>query len=177
MFKRFAIIALILPFFLSGCISGTQLGLSPSIWQQKTPQQQSDMRQAYKDIRHYQQQQIHLRPMDSGLSVSISSGRAMMPPFKQAYAFLPATAWVPAGGCALIPLIARDASSTVKLTACYIDQRLALDPSRFRVKDWRGTLFFYDNPVWAQGFTYKGVSSQGYVRLVQANIFIKRLKG
>jgi hypothetical protein len=153
-------------------VTTNQLGVSPAKWQTMSPRQQKKLKQDYRNILVYQQRQVKLVPRRA-VSLSVSGGEAMMPPFVMARPFSAAFARVPAGGCENLALVALNHAAQVNLTACYIGGVLALDPSHTDVNQWQGTVFFNDNPVWQQGFTYRHVASLGYVRLNNTNITIK----
>lgn len=167
------ILALLPSVLLVGCVSTNDLGVSRQDWQATSAQQQQQMKQAYRNIMHYQQQQMKPEPNKAGINVVLDSGTAMMPPFTSPLAFRIAKATIPAGECRQMPLDAITSDQTVDLTACYIHGVLALDPSHYQVNDWQGTRFINYNPLWLQGFTYHQVSTSGYVRLKHTDVTIK----
>lgn len=164
--------------FLAGCAPSPQkMGMSSAQWQAMNADQQEVRRDDYQKLQQWQEQaeaQMTLYAA-SPIAVSLQSGKVMMPPFEQPLPFEKADVDLSSGQCKNLKLKNPDSWSSVKIHLCYNGLRLAVDPSRYDFNDREGTLFFYNNPLWQQGFTYKNVSSRGYARLQQAELTIKMI--
>lgn len=163
---------------LVGCAPSPQkMGMSPAQWQAMNPEQQQARRDDYEKVQQWQSQaetQMTLYEA-SPIMVSLQNGKVMMPPFEQAFAFEKADIDLFSGQCKNLKLKNPQSWSSVKIHLCYNGLRLAVDPSRYDFNDREGTLFFYNNPLWQQGFTYENVSSRGYARLQQTDLTIKTI--
>ncbi len=157
--------------------SAQKIGVSASQWCNMTPEQQQALRDRYARLQVWNRQaQAHpLVYQAPPISVSLQQAEAMMPPFEQYYTVSPNAVMLAPGQCQSMRLYSRTSSNHVDMRLCYSGKRLALDASHYRFDQREGTLFFYYNPLWQQGFTYTQVASQGYVRLRHADIHIKTL--
>lgn len=164
---------------LAACAtSPAALGISHHDWSQLSALQ----RQQYLNNYHKQQSEfMHQQMPEEGpsLELSILSGKAMMPPFIQAFAIAPMQVNLAAGSCKQVWLEAAtkpvqqgrpQSRPRVRLAMCYRQGVLALDPSHYIPAKMQGTLLIHQHPRWLHGFTYKHLHSSGYVRLQNATI-------
>lgn len=169
---------------MTGCVTvqPSDLGISPQVWNQYTKEQRDEMASNYHEI--------ELGRVENGLkgtlggdknsilNVQIHSGKAMMPPFTQLQYYQPLSFSIHQGECyKRIPVYqSNDPKKQVILAACYRDDILYLDPSRYDKSKRYGSLEFTAMPLWRRGFTYPNVSSSGLVRFTHVNITITETK-
>jgi len=113
------------------------------------------------------------------LKVRIYNGKAMMPPFVNWYNFQETTFEIIPDTCtnALLKEEANDPEvNEVSMRACFKNNILYLDPSRFESSKEQGTVRFANSPLWDLGFTYNNINSNGYARLKDVSVEIKHIK-
>ncbi|MDF1653509.1 MAG: hypothetical protein P1U34_00190 [Coxiellaceae bacterium] len=157
---------------LAGCVSRGDMGLSQQQWQQLNAKQQREYRNDYRQIKRFQRHRQY-QPGATKISVKLSGGTAKMAPDFDSSRFYTTKFFLREGQCRQVPLIAVEKAMQANLTVCYNAQVLSFDPSRYKVSDQEGTLFFNYNPVWRHGFTYYGVNSTGYVGLDDVDISVR----
>lgn len=159
---------------LAGCTVGPQqLGLSQSQWQSLDQSQQQSLLANYKTIKQAKvNKTVYSGP---NINVTVANGTAMMPPFVVPQQYVAASFYLKPGQCSRVRLKSVSTQSSVNLQACYNGLVLALDPSHYDLMKSGGTLRLSYNPIWKRGFTYRGVSSSGYVRLNQVSVTVKAI--
>ncbi len=170
--KFLPMVGVISAVMLTGCVSRNDMGMSQQQWSHLSPQQQKAYRKQYRQIERFQRHRQY-QPGPTKVSVKLSGGTAKMPPDFGSNRFYTAKFFLRDGQCRQVPLIAVQKATQANLTVCFNAQVLSLDPSRYKVADQEGTLFFNYNPVWRHGFTYYGVNSTGYVSLDDVNISVR----
>lgn len=159
---------------LVGCaFSPQKLGISEQEWLSYSDDQRQQIIADYKKISLDQQQENKRLFLGVGrITVSISGGEAMMPPFVDWSEYQPVSFDLADNICGEIPLQQKDGENTVNLRACYKNKALFLDPSRYDLEKNNGTVSIPQSPLWQQGFEYKGISTSGHVRLRNATVKI-----
>lgn len=164
---------------VSACAPSAQnMGMPTQKWQSLTDQQQQSLRDEYSKVQQwFRDTNPKLKVYDAvPIAVTIKHGQAMMPPFVKAYEFKMVSANFISGECKKLLLQSKTDAKRVTMRACYNGLRLAIDPSSYDFSKRQGTVFFYNNPMWEQSFTYMDVTTQGYVRLQGSDVTIKTLK-
>lgn len=167
------VIIILSTLLLMGCVAGPeQLGFSKQQWQGMSEKERQQMRIAHQEIQKSlaAQKLIYNGP---DIQVTIEGGMAMMPPFLQPYDFRATQFQIQPGRCQRVQLTSWEQIHSVDLSACYDGLTLSLDSSRYDPTKSKGTLLLTYDPLWKRGFTYRGLSSSGYVRLKNTNITVK----
>ena len=155
----------------------TRVGVPPDVWHKASPKQKALWRAAA-------QQAVHAHPVLTGsgsdaVQLRVLSGNAAFPPDFQSLPFQPFGVRLPEGACRYVPMEALPVSGqkprSTKLYLCYAKRTLALDPSRIDPSTQNGSLVLTYNPLMVRGLLYTGLSSQGYVRLRSARLWVKVL--
>lgn len=162
---------------LAGCaVTPDKLGISPQQWQSMNESQKqkllNDYHEAHQNLEAKAKRTVYKGPE---IVVYLSGGKAMMPPFTEAYSFRPIQFEMKPGECHNLPLFSVDDAHHVQLSACYNGLTLILDPSRYATSENDGSLRFNYNPLWKRGFSYNGVSSSGYARLSKVSVTINTM--
>jgi len=172
MFRQILILLSVL--LLASCtIEPRQLGFSQMQWQSMDKAQQQKLVAGYNQIKQAKPNKTVYNGPD--INVSIAEGTAMMPPFIKPQQYLAMNFCLRSGQCRHVRLKSMDNSDSVSLQACYNGLVLAMDPSHYDPTKTAGTIRFSYNPIWSRGFTYRGISSSGYVRLNQASVAVKTI--
>ncbi len=167
------IVTLLLSVILSGCMSDSDyLGIAPNKWQEMNNDQQQQIWVNHDKIERVPFP-FKITYDGPDIVVSLSGGKAMMPPFMQAYRYVKTEFTLTPGKCTYAKIDSKQNSNSVSLKVCYNGLVLLIDPSRYDLNKSRGTLRLTYNPVWKRGFTYRDMSTDGYVRLSNVNIYIK----
>ena len=163
---------------LTGCApSPAELGLTAQEWQQMNTQKQQEVLAHYEQIRQKQQSLYTVAQIDTWLKITIMQGTIMMPPFDTDYVYQPVNFQVFPNSCRDVTVYSLTGDRQVVLTACYKDDVLFLDPSRYELNKQPGSIRFYASPLWRSGFLYSHITSSGYVRLRDVDVRIKRQQG
>lgn len=161
------------PLLFVGCVSQSrQLGISDQEWQSMSPNLHNYLTESAQKIK---QQNALPTVVYAGpiLNISLSGGKALMPPFVEFYAFR-ATRWtMQPGQCSAVRLNGVDGQHYTLLRACYNGVTLTIDPSRYDLDKSQGSVRFDYNSLWKRGFTYSHVVTSGYVWLQNSNLSIK----
>lgn len=164
--------------FLTGCatVSPTKLGISQDEWDQYSAEKQEQLLADYKEAQA-NKKAMHAKAGTGVLSVKITGGKALLPPYTTLTAYEPVSFTVRQGDCReKIPVIGADADTQKgKLEVCYKDDILYLDPSPYDPALSVGALQFPYMPVWKRGFTYPDVTSQGLLKLTHVQISLHEL--
>lgn len=173
-------------FLLSGCstFSPHTLGVSDAEWVQYEKVKQKELKEIYNEKylprfgeKAEENKENVLLTNKGALLVRVFGGKAMLPPFVDRTPYKPGEALVMPGACSEIVLNAIDnANNPVSLQACYLNDVLHLDPSRYVTSKMPGTKAFRYSPLWEDGFVYYGINTDGYVRLQSANVKITKQK-
>ena len=180
--KNKLVIAIIIVLLVSGCVSAPiMLGITEEEWAGYSRDKQNKLLTNYEEITSKHERYASMLEEEPNttkntfLEVSIHSGRVMMPPFKSWQYYKPVKFILFKNRCCTIVLQqASNEKVETNLEACYQDDVLYLDPSRHDLTKKRGSISINYSPLWVSGFTYKGVSSSGYVRLNKVTIKIKQ---
>lgn len=112
------------------------------------------------------------------LVVKIYDGKVMFPPaFINWQNYQPVQFMIFKDECLNIEVahsVAKD--SKTELGACFYDNVLYLDPSRYDTAKDLGSITIHRSPLWSTGFAYQGISSSGYVRLNNVTVEIAEEK-
>jgi hypothetical protein len=163
----------------SGCtVNHDKLGISSLEWSSLAPEKQRALITNYKKIAAEQAKfgkKISGKP---SLMVTISKGEVMFPPlFINWQKYRPVSFVLAKGECRTIPVVSTvNQKCNTELTACYLENLLTLDRSRYDSSIKIGSVNIYSSPLWLDGFIYKGVNSNGYVRFSNVNIEVKQEK-
>ena|SRR3990167_1393023 len=171
MFRQILVLFIVL--LLTGCAAGpNQLGISTSAWQSMSKTEQKKMRADYHQVKQRLREAIKTVYQGPEINVNISEGTVMMPPFVKSFPYQPVTFRIKPGQCRIITFSNLNDTNAVGLRVCYNGLILSLDPSQHDISKAQGSLHLYYNPIWKRGFTYRDLSSSGYVRLNYVNIRI-----
>jgi len=180
---------------LSACstFSPQAFGISEAEWKTYDQEKQQELLNLYKQ--QEEQKKIEARQAKAQknkvftnaknkLIVSVTGGKAIMPPFTSWYAYQqyrPLAIGPEACADTILqkvpfnPKVKPKENELIMLHACYIKGTLFLDPSRFEANKMAGTASFRFSPLWDRGFTYDHITTSGYVRLKNANITIRSI--
>ena len=165
-------ITLIVVLLCSCATEPEQLGFSKQQWQEMSEKEHQKTRTAYQPI---EKSFAALKIIYNGpdIQVTVKGGVAMTSPFFRYYNFSTIQFQIQPGKCRCLQLINWEQTHLIDLSACYNGLTLSLDTSCCNLTKGEGTLLLTYNPLWKRSFTYKGLSSSGYVRLKNINITIK----
>ncbi len=170
------ILAIVVMLSLVGCaVTPDTLGVSAARWAQYSEAQQQELIANYEQI----QSSTLDAPVDVNnfVLVNIKGGTVMMSPFIVGYAYNSVRFMVTSGECRTVPLNSTLGVGFVDLTACFKNNILYMDPSRYEIDKRFGSIQFHALPLWKQGFSYKNISSSGYARLQNVTVSIKQIIG
>lgn len=190
----FSATVILVGLFLSACttFSPQQLGISDAEWKSYSKEKQAELMANYRSInaeavgKNQEDQKdknvadgdyLDLNEKiasDNSLLVKVYGGKAMLPPFTTSEPYQPAKFLITADSCKETYLNALEGPAKVVLRACYKNNILSLDPSAYDLTKKDGTVTFNYSPLWAESFTYKGINTEGLVRLKNATIEIKK---
>ncbi len=159
---------------LVGCaVSPESLGISSAKWNKYSEAQQQELIANYEQI----QGAALDAPIDDNnlILVRIKGGTVMMPPFIVGYAYNPLQFMITSGTCRTLPLNSTLGMGFVDLTACFKNNVLYMDPSRYELDKKFGSIQFHALPLWQQGFSYRNISSSGYARLQNVTVAVKQI--
>lgn len=165
---------------LTGCATSPQIfGIADSEWKGYDKAKQKEILNNYKQLdTEVQQQDQEVSKITGGdtttIDVKIFGGEAMLPPFVDWHAYMPATFTIVENSCANTLLNQEGGEGKITLRACYKDKKLRLDPSRYDPDKKDGTVTIPYSPLWDQGFTYHGINTDGYVKLKDVNVVVKQ---
>ncbi len=172
--KKLPMLGLLGSVALTGCVSNADMGINNDQWRLLNDKQKQNFTAHYRENKDFQKHRQY-QPGPTRITVRIRNGTANVTPSFDASRFYATKFQLRDGQCKRVPLIAVQKSGQANLTACFTNQVLSLDPSRYKVKDREGTLFLNYNPVWLHGFTYYGVSSSGYAGLSGVDITVNSM--
>jgi hypothetical protein len=180
MFKKARLSLFVAPIFLLGCAINTpeKLGISNLEWMSYSQDRQksllADYAQMQKELAGKEEEKKEDYKISIGtyLEVSIFGGKIMFPPsFINWQNYEPVRFVVFKGECSNIPIMQiSDSDSKTELGVCFQDNVLYLDSSHYDLTKKMGSVTIYSSPLWLNGFTYKDISSTGYVRLSNVNV-------
>ncbi|EKE01345.1 MAG: putative membrane associated protein [uncultured bacterium] len=166
--------------FLFGCAVDpmTKLGLSESEWLGYGSDEQQKLLANYKKIAEKRAGTVRDKKNHDArgfLEIDVLDGKVMMPPFVDWSDYKPVNFTIFRGQCRDIVLQGLiDEKSQTELGVCFYGDTLYLDPSHHDLEKHSGSISIHSSPLWLSGFSYKGISSTGYVRL--NNVTIKILQ-
>lgn len=179
--KKNLIILLLILFTLTACVASPQrLGFSKAEWESMDKNKQAELLRNYKQMDSANKRLAgEDKDVDkdnkntAAITVSISGGKVMMPPFIEAYAFEPASFRIQEGSCEQVLLKEKDEGKhQVKMSVCFKKGILLLDPSRYDVAKGDSSAQLYRSSLWRSGFSYSHINSSGYARLQDVTIRI-----
>jgi hypothetical protein len=160
---------------LSACVSPVGLGISEEQWRSYTPEQKEKIKSGYYEIL---KKRFHSEPKvasdNTYLHVAIFGGKVVMPPFSSMSDYLPVEFNVSSGECTTVKIKEAGSDKMMAMKACYQNNTLFLDPSRYDPSKRVGSIQLYYSPIWDRGFSYQNVSSSGYVHLTGVNVLIQK---
>jgi GH15 family glucan-1,4-alpha-glucosidase len=168
---------LLVVLFLYGCaISPVQLGIAPTEWSTYSLEQQQKILDDSAKYFKYHARISKRKANAKGecLEIAIHSGQVMLPPFSNWSDYKPAHFTIFKGQCRDIVLEQAAEEVSTELGVCYYGNVLYLDPSHYDLKLYKGSVSIHSSPLWLSGFSYKGISSGGYVRLKNVTIRVKQ---
>lgn len=171
---------------LFGCATApNKLGISEAEWNSYDKTKQEKLLADYKNLTttemmadtnmNNQYTSVKKSTYNGSLiKVRVFGGEAMLPPFTSWQPYVSSTFEVIPGTCVNAPLRAVNGKedSAVDLRACYKNNVLLLDPSRYDASKKEGTIRLPYSPLWNNGFTYHGIYTTGYVRLKNAAVSV-----
>jgi len=177
------IILFFIVMLLSGCTAvstATKLGINELEWKNYSPEKKKLLLSNYEDFTNERNKFLKNKKNDlsddSFLEVSIHDGKIMIPPFDnglQSYESVDFT--ILENQCKSVELRqAIDKETYTELDVCLHGNTLYLDPSHHDITKKLGSISINSSPFWLSGFSYKGITSGGYVRLNNVTIEITR---
>jgi hypothetical protein len=171
--KKLFILLFVLPVACTTTqFSPYELGISDKAWQKLSPQKQQEIIQKNQNVITNMESQAPTG--NSCLTITVADGKAKMPPFNMGrYAFQPAKFNISEGSCTSFDLTTKDKTNSSSPYACYRNNVLMLDPSKYAEDKMYGTVKIYKTPLWEEGFTYTNINTTGYAELRNATIIVK----
>jgi len=169
---------LLIALLLNGCASisdATKLGIKETQWANYSQDKQKELLANYKKINKEFVSAVknNIETRGDSLSVNIYNGKAMLPPFDDWQDYAPIKFTIAKNQCNNISVHkVNDTNISTKLRACFYNDTLYLDPSYHDLSKKHGSISIHYSPLWLSGFTYKEVTSSGYVRFSKVNIDI-----
>lgn len=178
--KNFIILGLLLA--LTGCatMSPNKLGISETQWASYTPEQKKEIIKNYHEVQKKQSnEQQNESDTSSRIAVSIQGGKANDARTTTPMSYQPIHFEIASGQCnKSISVVAIDnPKQKTTFKACYKNNILYLDPSRYEVSKAQGSIQLPYQPVWKRGFTYPNISSSGFANFSNVSITIKVVAG
>lgn len=168
---------------LVGCAANIpeKLGISDLEWESYSPGKQKVLLANHESMTKEWENKIAEPEEQKALSgpfleVSIYDGKVMFPPsFVNWQSYQPVRFNIFKDECRNVE-IKQSAEDELKteLGACFRDNILYLDSSRFDPTKKAGTVTIHYSPLWLNGFTYKEVNSSGYVKLNNVTVGVKQ---
>jgi len=181
--KKKIFLLFIVHIFLLGCANNpVLLGISELEWTSYSPEKQKSLlasyNQAAKERKNIIKEQGNQKLGNEFLEVTVFDGKVMFPPsFINWQNYKPVKFTIFEGQCSDIAIEHQsDNDSKTKLGVCFYDNVLYLDPIYYDLTKKNGTTTIHFSPLWLTGFTYKGISSSGYVRMNNVTIEIKQIE-
>jgi hypothetical protein len=112
-------------------------------------------------------------PDNTAVHVRMSDGKVNMPPYDAPSAYKPVEFEIDSGMCSNIKLVSVDGDADTTLKVCYYNKVLYIDPSRYDPAKGEASIRLHASPIWARGFTFKGVSSTGFAHLTNVNVTVR----
>ena len=174
------VIAASIAIFLSGCAgvsAPTKIGMTESEWSGYSPDKQKTLLANYEKFAAELKKSMKDKKstvVDSVfLEVGMHDGKVMMPPFNSLQDYNPVKFIVVKDRCRSIVLQQpNDKKVHTELEVCFYGNILYLDPSHYDLTKKNGSISINYSPLWLSGFSYKGISSSGYVRLNNVTVEI-----
>ena len=173
MLKIKLLITIITVVFLSGCAgvsTPTKLGITKSEWVSYGKDKQKLLLSNYDKFTKERGKLIKKakKNLNSSyfLEVDIHGGKVMMPPFNNLQDYVPVSFVILKEQCRNIILQQpTNKKMHTELDVCFYGNTLYLDPSHHDLAKKIGSISINSSPLWLSGFSYKGITSSGYVRL------------
>lgn len=162
----------------TGCttVSSETLGIPQSEWDQYSPEKQDQLRADYQQAQA-RRKALSAKAGNGVLTVNIQNGQVLLPPYTQLTAYQPISFSIKQGDCnkKISVVQADNPSQQGKLTVCYADDTLYMDPSPYDPALSRGAVQFPYMPAWKRGFTYPDVTSTGLLKLTNVDVTLKQV--
>jgi hypothetical protein len=174
---------------VAGCATSPQkLGISEKDWQSYDEAKQKELLASYKQISATNAQEDAITnekylsndadSSDHYLTINVHGGETLMPPFTGWQRYKSTSFNLYPNSCTNAFLEQRESGKDsgkngVFLRTCYKDNILLIDPSLYEADKKDGTLRITYSPLWEQGFSYRGIYTDGYVKLKNATFDIK----
>ena len=161
---------------LAGCApSPSTIGLTQQQWDQASPAIRKCWQTAYQGYKKSHPNIPGAADVKDKVRVTISGGTAAFPPVFNRIAYRTVKDVLPEGACHTNLLSSPSGKYKTKLYICYAKNTIAIDPSHYDKSTTDGSLILTDNPLWAEGFSYHNMNTDGYVKLNNATIRVKSL--
>lgn len=170
------LLSLSLFIFISGCMVGpSDLGMSRKTWDKYSKDKQRELLDSYARISKERVKNLNgIKGQNRCLEVSIYRGGIMFPPLFDSWSgYHPVMFNICSGECKDIKVFS--GSSKTNLSAYFNGNILYLDHSHYDELKKKGSVSIYYSPLWIDGFTYKGISSSGYIRFNNVSVKIKQI--
>lgn len=167
--------------FCGGCASTSPLalGISEEQWEEFSQEKQDELLHNYSIL---QAQDKTLTTTDDAvetkepaLIIKVHHGQAMLPPFLNWSPYKECKFYLAKNTCSKGTIHSLEAETTIDLKACYFENLLYIDPTKYDPNNTQGTVTFTYSPLWRQGFSYTKIHTDGYVRLKDATVYVKLL--
>ncbi len=169
---------LLLIFLVSGCATmntPNKLGIARSDWDEYSPAKKDQLLLAYEQTQE-RKKNTQIKPGSGVLSVRISDGKMLLPPFSQMTHYQPILFGLKEGEChKKITVKSNDSSQIGHLEVCYQNNTLYLDPSAYDPQLSLGSLQFPYMSIWNRSFTYPDVTSTGLLKLTGVRVLVHQL--
>lgn len=180
--KKELLIFCFLCFFLAGCTTVPEkIGISNLEWTSYSEAKQQTLITNYERIKKEQAAERNAQKnreavTDLHLVVSISGGTVMFPPaFITWQNYRPVIFKIVQDKCQTVEVLhVVDGGPKTNLDVCWRGNILFLDPSYYDFTKKMGSVTIHRSPLWLTGYSYRGISSSGYVNLNNVNIRIKQ---
>ncbi len=165
---------LLIVLFLSACATPNTLGISKAEWNNYSPVEREKIKSGYYAILRGEGKIKKSVSDGSRVQVKISGGKIKLPPFANLENYIATNFLIRDGQCKTVQISEATAKNTIPMKVCYLNKTLYLDPSRYEIEKSVGSIQLHYSPIWDRSFTYKDVSSSGYVHLTGVNITVAR---
>lgn len=163
---------------LGGCVADhVKLGISDLEWSSLALEKKQSLIINYRRVAA-EQRKIRGRAYfgNKFLLVRVFGGQVMFPPSFVSWQDYKAINFsLATGECRNLKVTSKaNPKEYSELRACFLDNILYLDSSRYDPIKKMGSVAIYSSPLWLEGFTYKGINSDGYLRLSNVSIEVKQ---
>lgn len=177
--KKQLLLVFVVYLFLFGCATtqpSARLGISDLEWSSYSQEKQKSLLADHDKVINNRKNMGKHGVGNASLEISMYDGKIMFPPsFITWQDYKPVKFDIFAGQCRDVELEHKsNKDSKTELGVCFYDNILHIDPSRYDLTKKHGSASIHSSPLWLDGFAYKGVNSNGYVRLSNVTVFVKQ---